>query len=218
MVGVMAAYCLRTCGSDVVLVERNHIGTGDSGFTTAVSTRVPDAAAARSSGRYGRGFLRECICRNRRRSAVHHEPHSRTTHRLRPPWPATPSTARTRPAAAVWPTSGMRSRVPTPGIRFLSEPVVPPAARPCVEWKIVIEDEARFHVRKFLVGLIDAAGAAAPGVGGERLVQSVDPGEIRVRGGVEHQLESTGVPGNHRGLRRSAGPLRRAVTAGPARS
>ena len=59
MVGVMAAYCLATSGRDVALVERNHVGTGDSGFTTAFLTRVPDAAAADLMQRYGRGFLRD---------------------------------------------------------------------------------------------------------------------------------------------------------------
>src|SRR5262245_19255287 len=59
MVGVMAAYCLATSGRDVALVERNHVGTGDSGFTTAFLTRVPDAAAAELVQRYGRGFLRD---------------------------------------------------------------------------------------------------------------------------------------------------------------
>ena len=64
MVGVMAAYCLAAGGREVVLVERNHIGTGDSGFTTAFLTRVPDAAAADLVKHYGRGFLRDLLAAN----------------------------------------------------------------------------------------------------------------------------------------------------------
>jgi glycine/D-amino acid oxidase-like deaminating enzyme/nitrite reductase/ring-hydroxylating ferredoxin subunit len=42
--GVMAAWYLAEKGAEVVLLEKNHIATGDTGFTTAFVTRVPDTA------------------------------------------------------------------------------------------------------------------------------------------------------------------------------
>jgi glycine/D-amino acid oxidase-like deaminating enzyme/nitrite reductase/ring-hydroxylating ferredoxin subunit len=177
MVGVMAAYCLATSGRDVALVERNHVGTGDTGFTTAFLTRVPDASAADLVKRYGRGFLRDLfaatadaqqfvvsLIRERRIDCdlvacnSFNGSYEIGNGGLADEWQALEGA--------------------DPGIRFLSRSDAPPAARPFVE-SIVIEHEARFHVRKFLVGLIEAAGPRLR-VFEESDVQSVDAG-ARVR-------------------------------------
>ena len=177
MVGVMAAYCLATSGRDVVLVERNHIGTGDSGFTTAFLTRVPDAAAADLVERYGRGFLRDLF-------AATADAQRFITNLIREQRIDCDLVACNSFNGSFETGSGGLAdewhalEGADPGIRFSSEADVPPAARPFVE-SIVIEDEARFHVRKFLVGLIDAAGPRLR-VFEESDVQSVDPGD-RVR-------------------------------------
>ena len=64
MVGVMAAYCLAASGRDVVLVDRNHLGTGDSGFTTAFLHTRPRRRGGRFLKRYGRAFLRDLLAAN----------------------------------------------------------------------------------------------------------------------------------------------------------
>src|SRR5438067_2882014 len=46
IVGLMTAWSLAAKGRRVVVLEKNHVATGDSGLTTAFLTRVPDTAAA----------------------------------------------------------------------------------------------------------------------------------------------------------------------------
>ena len=43
--GLMSAWNLAAKGRSVVLLDKNHIATGDTGLTTAFLTRVPDTAA-----------------------------------------------------------------------------------------------------------------------------------------------------------------------------
>ena len=51
--GAMAAWQASRSGAKVVLLEQNHLGTGDTGYTTAMLTRVPDTKAADLRKRYG---------------------------------------------------------------------------------------------------------------------------------------------------------------------
>ncbi len=56
LTGVLAAWLLAKQGVSVALLEKHHLGSGDSGFTTAFLTRVPDvdlAALRRQSGEMG---------------------------------------------------------------------------------------------------------------------------------------------------------------------
>lgn len=55
--GVMAAWNLAKKGARVVLLEKNHVAMGDTGFTTAFITRVPDTSAAKLVKLYGKDFL-----------------------------------------------------------------------------------------------------------------------------------------------------------------
>ncbi len=57
MVGVMAAWKLAEKGLSVVLLEKNRIASGDTGFTTAFLTRVPDVSLADLEKRYGSKFV-----------------------------------------------------------------------------------------------------------------------------------------------------------------
>lgn len=177
MVGVMAAYCLATSGRDVVLVERNHVATGDSGFTTAFLTRVPDAAAADLVQRYGRGFLRDLFAAtaDAQRFIVSLIRERRIDCDLIAcqSFNGSYETGNSGLAEEWQALEGADS-----GIRLASQATLPPAARPFLE-SIVIEDEARFHVRKCLVALIEAAGPRLR-VFEESDVQSVDLGD-RVR-------------------------------------
>ncbi len=52
LAGVLTAWELARKGLSVVLLEKNHIATGDTGFTTAFMTRVPDASLQDLVARY----------------------------------------------------------------------------------------------------------------------------------------------------------------------
>src|SRR3989338_3070302 len=43
LAGVLTAYHLHKAGKKVILLEQNHVATGDTGFTTAFITRALDA-------------------------------------------------------------------------------------------------------------------------------------------------------------------------------
>jgi len=58
IVGVSSAYFLSK-KFKVALIEKNHIGTGDSGYSTAFLTRTPDASAGQIAKKYGQKFLNE---------------------------------------------------------------------------------------------------------------------------------------------------------------
>lgn len=57
VVGGMTAKHLLEKGFRVVLLEKNHIATGDTGATTGFLTRVPDASIAALQERYGTAFV-----------------------------------------------------------------------------------------------------------------------------------------------------------------
>lgn len=58
IVGVTAALSLAEHGMQVVLLEKNHIATGDTGLTTGFLTRVPDASLPGLRKRYGTEFIK----------------------------------------------------------------------------------------------------------------------------------------------------------------
>ena len=55
--GVMTAWRLAKAGQSVVILEKNHIGTGDTGLTTGFLTRVPDVSIAVIQKEYGKDFV-----------------------------------------------------------------------------------------------------------------------------------------------------------------
>lgn len=57
IVGLMTAWNLAAKGRSVVLLEKNHVATGDTGLTTAFLTRVPDTSAAQLLGTHGAAWL-----------------------------------------------------------------------------------------------------------------------------------------------------------------
>lgn len=59
IVGVMTAWNLVNRGISVALLEKNHVATGDTGFTTGFLTRVPDTNISRLEKRYGADFVRK---------------------------------------------------------------------------------------------------------------------------------------------------------------
>lgn len=53
LAGVLTAYQLAKAGKKVIVLEQNHVATGDSGFTTAFVSRVLDADIPQLAQRYG---------------------------------------------------------------------------------------------------------------------------------------------------------------------
>lgn len=56
--GIMTAWQLAKKGMNVVVLEKNHVATGDTGFTTAFITRVPDASLGELVQRYRAPFVK----------------------------------------------------------------------------------------------------------------------------------------------------------------
>jgi glycine/D-amino acid oxidase-like deaminating enzyme/nitrite reductase/ring-hydroxylating ferredoxin subunit/DMSO/TMAO reductase YedYZ heme-binding membrane subunit len=57
--GIMTAWHLAEQGAHVALIEKNHIATGDTGYTTAFVTRVPDTPLAALAARHGTNFVKD---------------------------------------------------------------------------------------------------------------------------------------------------------------
>jgi|GEM_PF-425767 len=64
IVGCLTAYRLAEQGASVTLLEANHIATGDTGFTTAFVSRVPDANHAALLKQHGEDFLTRLYTHN----------------------------------------------------------------------------------------------------------------------------------------------------------
>lgn len=58
ILGILTAWILHQRGHSVVLIEKNHIATGDSGATTGFLTRVPDVSLAELEKKYGIEFIK----------------------------------------------------------------------------------------------------------------------------------------------------------------
>ncbi|MBI3626764.1 FAD-binding oxidoreductase [Candidatus Uhrbacteria bacterium] len=65
IVGVMTAWELEKRGVKVVLLEKNHVATGDTGFTTAFITRIPDTSISRLRELYDLDFVRRVLAATR---------------------------------------------------------------------------------------------------------------------------------------------------------
>lgn len=61
IVGTMVAWRLAERGVKSIILERNTLATGDTGFTTAFITRVPDTSAADLKERYGQDFVNRTV-------------------------------------------------------------------------------------------------------------------------------------------------------------
>ncbi|MFA6474947.1 MAG: FAD-dependent oxidoreductase [Patescibacteria group bacterium] len=59
MSGILTAYLLTKQGKTVVVLEQNHIGTGDTGFTTAFLNRIPDTDIVKLTTKYGINRVRD---------------------------------------------------------------------------------------------------------------------------------------------------------------
>lgn len=152
MVGTIAAHALASSGQRVALVERNHLATGDTGYTTAFLTRVPDAPAAELLRRYGAQFLRELFTATRGAQRYVRDVIERNA--IACDFTICRSfngvyTADASPLDDEW----RAVRGADGAAALLTGREVPAEAAP-FRAAIVFDDEARFHVRKFLSGLV----------------------------------------------------------------
>ena len=61
IVGIMTAWLLAKRGKNVVLLEKNTLASGETGFTTGFITRVPDTSLSTLKQRYGLIFLKKLM-------------------------------------------------------------------------------------------------------------------------------------------------------------
>lgn len=61
IVGIMAAWNLAKQGQRVIVLEKNHIAAGNTGLTTAFLSRVPDAWLPGLAKKYGVGFCQKLL-------------------------------------------------------------------------------------------------------------------------------------------------------------
>lgn len=154
IVGVMTAWRLVVAGHRVVLLEKNHVGTGDTGFTTAFLTRVPDTSAASLAKRYGKDFVRSVFTATTAAQEYARELIARE--KIDCDFQdCTSFNCAYRPndetLAAEWEVV----KDADPQAQFLVDPASAGelAGAPIAE-ALVFKKEARYHVRKFLFGLL----------------------------------------------------------------
>ncbi len=61
LVGLLTAWELASEGKKVIVLERNRLGTGDTGSTTGFLTRIPDATLYRLTERHGDDLLKDLL-------------------------------------------------------------------------------------------------------------------------------------------------------------
>jgi glycine/D-amino acid oxidase-like deaminating enzyme len=173
IVGLMTAWNLAAKGQSVVLLEKNHVATGDTGLTTAFLTRVPDTAAAELLTKHGAAWLtrlfaatadaqrwfkelvrRESIACDLVDCVSYNCAYEATDAGLASEWAALRQAS--AGASLVTGADGAQCSVPS------------------IQAAIRFEDEARFHVRKLVFGLLDRPAARRIQVFEETEVTRVD--------------------------------------------
>lgn len=158
IVGVMTAWRLAVAGRRVVLLEKNHVGTGDTGFTTAFLTRVPDTSAASLAKRYGKEFVRKVFAATT--AAQEYARELIASEHIDCDFQDCTSfnyayRLNDETLAAEWEVV----KDADPQAQFLVDPVAGEDPKMLIAEALVFKREARFHVRKFLFGLLAKAVA-----------------------------------------------------------
>jgi glycine/D-amino acid oxidase-like deaminating enzyme/nitrite reductase/ring-hydroxylating ferredoxin subunit/DMSO/TMAO reductase YedYZ heme-binding membrane subunit len=159
IVGCMTAWRLAELGTDVVLLEANNVATGDTGFTTAFVTRIPDTDLPKLVERYGERFVERIFEANA--EAQQYLRDLVAKQHIECDWQDcrsfivsfSPKDPGLEQEWQVLQQVEPRSHRATP--EELSA-AVPPAKH-----GLVIEQEARFDPRAFLLGLLERAGAGS---------------------------------------------------------
>lgn len=198
--GTMAAWRASKAGARVVLLERNRLATGDTGYTTAMLTRVPDTHAADLKKKYGAAFLkrvleataaaqrevidligREKIECDLRACPTYFFSERRGDDVLRAEWDALKDA--------------------DPRATFLPDARAETGSAAMIE-AIRFDGEARFHARKFVLGLLERltsdgrvrvyeeTDAASYAFGPDGVLIKTDKGEVRAK----RMVAATGMP------------------------
>ena len=198
--GVMAAWRASRAGARVVLLEQNRLAGGDTGYTTAMLTRVPDTRAADLRKRYGADFLKrvfeatsaaqaeiiglirsERIACDLRECPTYFFSAREKDPVLRAEWEAIKEAD---PRASFIPDARAETGCPSfiEAIRF--------------------DGEARFHARKFVLGLAERlasggvrvyeeSGASGYAFGPDGVTVRTERGDVRAK----RMVGATGMPG-----------------------
>lgn len=156
MAGCMAAWHIAMAGKKVALVEANHVATGDTAFSTAFVTRVPDTSLAELIEKYGHNFvqrlyslvghaqsdLRQLVTRYKIACDWHDCNSFIVSYRKDDP-------ILQREISALTELDPKATRASRKEVRD---------AAPSAADGIIIKDEARFNPRAFLTVLLDQSG------------------------------------------------------------
>ncbi len=200
IVGVMTAWRLAAAGRRVVLLEKNHIGTGDTGFTTAFLTRVPDTSAASLAERYGKEFVARVFAATTAAQEYARELIA-SEHIDCDFQDCTSFNCAYRPNDETLVAEWEVVKDADSQAQFLAEPVAAELSGAPIAEALVFKREARFHVRKFLFGLLARPTAKRIQVFEESEVTDVIPGwlgvSVKTRFGVvkaKKVIFTTGLP------------------------
>lgn len=152
IVGTLAAWTLASRGKDVVLLERNHVATGDTGCTTAMLTRIPDVSAVKLRDRYGAEALKRVFAATgeaQRRVLALIREHGIACDLV----PCSTYVCGYRPDDARLAEEWEAYKDADPHAHLVADARAETGCR-SIAVAVKFEDEARFHVRKFLFGLL----------------------------------------------------------------
>lgn len=181
--GVMTAWNLAANGLSVALVEKNHVATGDTGLTTAFLTRVPDASAADLLRVHGPAWLSSLFAATTEaqrwfRTLVAHESIACDFA------DCASYNCAYDPAAAGLQAEWAAVRYADPLATYVAGSEAARCEVPSVTAAIRFEQEARFHVRKLIFGLLARPAARRIQTFEETEVDAVQLGDaIVVRAG-----------------------------------
>jgi len=198
--GAMAAWRASRAGASVVLLEQNRLASGDTGYTTAMLTRVPDTRSADLKKDYGAEFLKRAfeataeaqkeIIGLIRRERIDCELQECPTYFF--------SARKDDPVLrAEWEAI----KDADPRASFLPDARGETGCTAFIE-AIKFEGEARFHARKFVLGLVEhltanysvrayeESGALSYAFGPDGVMIKTEKGEVRAK----RMVSATGMP------------------------
>lgn len=199
IVGTLAAWTLASRGKDVVLLERNHVATGDTGYTTAMLTRIPDASAVKLRARHGAEALKRVF-------AAAGEAQRRVLSLIREQGiacdlvPCSTYVCSYHPDDAHLAEEWEAYQDADPHAHLVADARAETGCR-SIAAAVKFEDEARFHARKFIFGLLkspvagrlrayEESGAAAVDASGRGVTVSVGDRAVRAA----KLIVATGLP------------------------
>lgn len=157
IVGLLTAWKLRKSGQRIILLEKNHLGSGDSGATTAFLSRVPDADFFQLQKQVGQKVV-EQIC-NAAAQAQKALFELISSEHIVCDWTLLSSFfgAYEKGDAELKSTWSVVSQLNMDATRVETKP------RPEFPFEEAVEfhNEGTFHIRKFLLGVAERLGSAS---------------------------------------------------------